>query len=107
MISSYPTEQEAIKIIEQVKGEPFKEYRKKWDKVNNFELQTDFPLFLHIELLYKCNFRCPMCTHGDPKLIKKYGYHERFKNDDVKKILEEGAKYGCPSVSFQGDNGLF
>lgn len=107
MINNYPTEQDAVKIIEDVKGEKFTEYRRKWNEVNNFNLETDFPLFLHIELLYKCNFKCPMCTHGDPNLIKKYGYHERFKNDDVKKILEEGSKYGCPSVSFQGDNEPF
>ena len=103
----FPTEQDAVKIIESIKGKKFSEYREKWKKINNFEIETDFPYFLHIELLYKCNFRCPMCTHGVPELFEKFSYHERFKEEDVDRVLKEGSKYGCPSVSFQGDNETF
>lgn len=106
-MEKFPTEQDAIKIIENIKGKKFSEYREKWKKINNFEIETEFPYFLHIELLYKCNFRCPMCTHGVPELFEKFAYHERFKKEDVDKVLKEGSKYGCPSVSFQGDNEPF
>ena len=26
--------------------------------------------------------------------MKKFGYHERFKKEDVNKVLKEGSKYG-------------
>ena len=45
----YKTESDAVKALVELKGENFKIYRKKWDQVNQFELETDFPMFLHIE----------------------------------------------------------
>ena len=34
-------------------GKKFSDYRKifEWDEVNNLNLETEFPLFLHVELL--------------------------------------------------------
>ena len=42
-MENFPTEREAIKIIESVKGKKFSEYREKWEKINKFELETEFP----------------------------------------------------------------
>lgn len=101
------TEQEVVESLVELKGEKFAQYRKQWGLVNNFELETDFPLFLHIEAIYKCNFKCPMCVLGNESLVEKFGYDERLKTEQIDKILKEGMKYGCPSVSFQGNNEPF
>ncbi len=101
------TESKAIENLIKVKGDIFKEYRKKWDKVNSFDLETDSPIFLQIEPNYKCNYKCPMCTQGDPKLIEKYGYEERLSTSDFKKIIKEAEKYKCPSIAIYGDNEPF
>jgi len=101
------TESEAVDLLAQVKGEAFVTYRKDWEKVNAFELETKFPMFLHIEPNYVCNFRCPMCTQGIPELKEKFGYDESLDTEDIRRILEEGRRYRCPSVSFQGDNEPF
>jgi len=103
----YKTESDAVKALVELKGENFKIYRKKWDQVNQLKLETDFPMFLHIETSYKCNFKCPMCVQGIPELKEKFGYPEKMTTEKITQILEEGKKYGCPSVSFQGDNEPF
>lgn len=104
---SYKTEAQAVEDLAEIFGPAFREYRKKWDLVSRFELETDFPMFLHIEPSYRCNLRCPMCTQGNPDLLEKYGYDEVLNTDDILKILKEGQANQCPSVSFQGDNEPF
>ena len=52
-------------------GKKFVDYRKKWDAANRFELVTDFPLFLHLELNQTCNFKCPHCIIGNKEIVKK------------------------------------
>ncbi|MCR9140716.1 MAG: radical SAM protein [bacterium] len=93
--------------LEKIKGPKFAEYRKKWDEVNRFEFESDFPMFLHIETSYKCNFRCPMCVQGIPALRDKFGYEEAMTTEKITGILKEAQKYNCPSISFQGDNEPF
>ncbi|ASP42403.1 radical SAM protein [Leptospira interrogans] len=106
-MENYKKESDAIKILARIKGPVFEEYRKRWDLVNNFELETEFPMFLHIETSFKCNFRCPMCVQGVPELKEKFGYKEKMTTESITKILLEGKKYNTPSVSFQGDNEPF
>lgn len=101
------TEAEAVKVLTDIKGPAFRKYRDEWDRANAFALETDFPLFLHIEPNYTCNFRCPMCTQGNPELKAKFGYEEQLTSVDIALILEQGKANGCPSVSFQGDNEPF
>jgi radical SAM protein with 4Fe4S-binding SPASM domain len=48
-----------------------------------------------------------MCVQGIPELRKKFGYIEKLKTEQIKKILEEGQRYNCPSISFHGDNEPF
>ena len=93
-----PVDRKLTKII----GPRFAEYRKRWNAANSFELETDFPLFLHIELAQVCNLRCPMCTQGIPELRKKYITKERLGWEAYTKIILEGEEYGCPSTSPQG-----
>lgn len=104
---SCKSEAEAVKVLAQLKGEAFVSYRERWDRANAFELESDFPLFLHIEPNYVCNFRCPMCTQGNPELKAKFGYEEQLTTADIAAILEQGRQNNCPSISFQGDNEPF
>ena len=104
---SINTEYKAIEALTELKGEEFVNYRERWDKVNSFELETDFPMFLQIEPNYKCNYKCPMCTQGDPKLIEKFGYQGGLTTKDIKRILDEAELYNCPSVAMYGDNEPF
>ena len=106
-MKNYKQESDAVQKLISIKGDDFLNYRKVWNEVNNFKLETDFPLFLHIEPSYKCNFRCPMCVQGIPELKRKFGYAEQITTEQIRKILVEGQKYNCPSISFQGDNEPF
>ncbi|MBF0244140.1 MAG: radical SAM protein [Planctomycetes bacterium] len=103
----FETEAMAVERLCQIKGDNFIAYRKRWDRANRFEEETDFPLFLHIEANNHCNFHCPMCTQGIPELKEKFGYRESLTTENILAILREGQAYGCPSISFQGDNEPF
>lgn len=105
--TDYRTEADAVAVLADLGGPAFRAYRERWEAVNRFELESEFPLFLHIEPNYQCNFRCPMCTQGSPELKAKFGYAERLTTADIAAILDEGARWGCPSISFQGDNEPF
>jgi len=102
------TEEDINKKLSKIIGQKFIDYRKKWDAVNNFELITDFPLFLHIELNQLCNYECPHCIIGNPDEVEKlYNKKENLTFDDYKRLVDEGANYKCPSISAQGDNEPF
>lgn len=103
----HKTEADAVAGLAEIGGAAFRAYRARWEAVNRFETETEFPLFLHVEPNYVCNFRCPMCTQGVPELKAKFGYDERLTTADVAAILAEGQRWGCPSISFQGDNEPF
>ncbi len=107
MQSKVKSEEAIVDELKEICGEKFVAYRNNWDKVNRFELETSFPMFLHVEPNYLCNFRCPMCTQGVPELKEKFGYSERLTTSDIERILNEGREAGCPSISFQGDNEPF
>jgi radical SAM protein with 4Fe4S-binding SPASM domain len=85
-------------------GGKFREYRNLWDKVNNFEKITDFPLFLQLDMNQECNFSCPHCIVGDKKVADKYYNGSPLTWDQYKNIIVEGEEHGCPSVSVQGNN---
>jgi len=94
--------------LSKILGKRFIEYRKKWDLANNLSLITEFPLFLHIELNQTCNYKCPHCIIGNPDEVSKlYNKEENLTFDQYKKIVDEGSKHGCPSITAQGDNEPF
>ena len=89
-------------------GKKFVDYRKKWDAANRFELVTDFPLFLHLELNQTCNFKCPHCIIGNNEIVKKYYKdNDEINFNDYKRIVDEGSDYNCPSIAPQGNNEPF
>ena len=88
-------------------GKKFEEYREKWNAANRFELETDFPLFLHLELNQICNLRCPSCPIGQPQAHAKYISSEKMGWNLYQKIILEGEKYDCPSMEPQGTNEPF
>ena len=88
-------------------GKKFEEYREKWNAANRFELETDFPLFLHLELSQIFNLRCPSCPICQPQAHAKYISSEKMGWNLYQKIILEGEKYGCPSMEPQGTNEQF
>ena len=88
-------------------GKKFEKYREKWNAANRFELETDFPLFLHLETSQICNLRCPSCPIGQPEAYTKYISSEKMDPSLYQKIILEGEKYGCPSMEPQGTNEPF
>ena len=103
-VSWYTSEEDVNDKLASILGERFVEYRKKWDLVNKFELQTEFPLYLEVEVNQICNLRCPMCSITIPKAREKYISEEHMNWDVYEKIILEGEKYGCPSMNPQGTN---
>ena len=85
-------------------GEKFETYRKKWDQVNLFELETEFPLFLQVETNQICNLTCPACPIGAPDAHEKYISQDKMPWSMYEKIILEGEKYNCPSLEPQGTN---
>ena len=88
-------------------GNDFADYRKKWDDVNNLNLVTDFPMFLHLDLHQYCNYKCPHCNISNEKLLLDQFNGEINLEMDFEKykiIVDEGAEHNCPSIEPQGTN---
>ncbi len=88
-------------------GKKFIDYRKKWDAVNKLEVVTDFPMFLHLDLIQTCNYNCTHCNIAHPKsLLESYNgkISENMDFEKYKKIVDEGSEYNCPSIEPQGLN---
>ena len=62
-------------------GEKFVNYRKTWDAANRFEVVTDFPLFLHVDMNQTCNYKCPHCIIAYQDEVDEY-YEGRNLNFD-------------------------
>ena len=103
-VSWYTTEEDVNEKLASILGERFVEYRKKWDLVNKFELQTEFPLYLEVELNQICNLRCPMCPITVPESREKYITDEHMSWETYEKIILEAEKFECPSLAPQGIN---
>ena len=71
-VTMHSIEDDVNERLTSILGDKFIDYRKKWDAVNKFELETEFPLYLQIELHQICNLRCPMCSIGVPDANTKY-----------------------------------
>ena len=101
------TDQDINAKLTEIIGKKFSDYRKVWDRANNFEIVTDFPLFLHLDMNQECNYKCPFCIIATPSEVADY-YEGKYLNfEDFKKIIDEGAEYNCPSLSPQGNNEPF
>ena len=103
-VQMYSTEDEVNSKLVAILGDKFKKYRENFTAASNFQLETDFPLYLNIELHQICNLKCPMCSIGDPNANEKYVTDQKMSWETYEKIILEGEKYGCPSVCPQGTN---
>lgn len=95
----------AENVLSKELGKKYTDYRKKWGKVSERELNTDFPMYLQIEHTGKCNLHCPGCVQGIN--ILRENYSKGFKSLDMnlyKKILREAKKYSCPSIAFHNND---
>ena len=96
----------AEKILSKKLGRKYVEYRKKWTKASKRKIVTDFPLYIQIENLGKCNLQCPACIHGTDVLREKYkkGIIKPLDIELYKKIINEAKEYNCPSISFHNND---
>lgn len=90
--------------LTRILGPKFAAYRAQWEKVNALDIVTDFPMFLQVDMNQTCNYKCPHCIVGTPELISDYYGPEEIDFDGFKRIVDEGAEHGCPSISPQGSN---
>jgi hypothetical protein len=49
-VRHFSTEDDINTKLGNIIGQKFVDYRKVWDAANRFEVVTDFPLFLHLEM---------------------------------------------------------
>ena len=103
-VKMHSKESEINDKLSSIIGDKFVEYRKKFDAVNKFEMETDFPLYMQIELHQICNLQCPMCSIGAPEANQKYVTDQKMSWETFEKIILECEKYQCPSLNPQGIN---
>ncbi len=103
----FASEEDVNSKLVSIIGKKFEDYRKKWNAVNRFELETDFPLFLQLETNQICNLMCPSCPIGQPEAHTKYISSDKMDWKLYEKIILEGEKHNCPSVEPQGTNEPF
>jgi radical SAM protein with 4Fe4S-binding SPASM domain len=91
-------------ILASIKGEAFREYRRKWDAAMAMELELSGPLHVDLELNFTCNLRCEMCVFSLSKdEIAKWGNSSKsISYEQAKKILDECKQNGAVSVGFSG-----
>lgn len=99
-VSNYSRHGDINDYLGEIIGPEFDEYREIWNKAHNLEIETNFPTYLSLETLMKCNYRCTMCTYSDPKEVKKIRYKEQLSDELYDKIIYEVNKHNCPSMGF-------
>lgn len=96
----------AERVLADMLGKDYVEYRKKWVKASRREIVTAFPLCIQIEHVGRCNLRCPVCIHGAEQLRKNYIRDIKAPLDIqlYKRVLDEVRKYRCPSMAFHNND---
>jgi len=97
-------EEEANEILCSVFGEKFRAYRRQWERASNFEVVTDYPMFLVLEAAYSCNLRCIHCVHGYDDLKAQWAYAHTMERPLYERVIDEAAAHGCPSLSLNNIN---
>jgi radical SAM protein with 4Fe4S-binding SPASM domain len=75
----------------------FEKYRRLWEQAAKYEVLTDFPLHLDIELAGVCNLRCDFCFQND-LITKPLGLMDM---DMYTKIIDEGKRSGLCAIKLQ------
>ena len=73
------TDHDVNEKLAQIIGKKFSDYRKEWDRANNLEVVTDFPLFLQLDMNQECNYKCPFCIIATPSEVADY-YEGKYLN---------------------------
>ena len=89
-VEMFSSEDEVNSKLVALLGEKFEKYRERFLQASNFQLETNFPLYLQIELHQICNLKCPMCSIGAPKANEKYITDEKMSWETYEKIILEG-----------------
>jgi len=85
-------------------GKKFIKYRETWDKVNKYELETDFPLFIQLDMDQVCNLTCGHCPLNSLDNLSDFYSSDKLSWEDYKSIIAEGEEHSCPSISHTGFN---
>ncbi|NJB69203.1 radical SAM protein with 4Fe4S-binding SPASM domain [Desulfobaculum xiamenense] len=84
----------------EILGERFVEYRRRWRMAERELVEFPFPLFLVMETVNTCNYRCIMCFRHSMPAPKP-----RVMPDDLfESVMAEAAAHGCPSLSVNWNN---
>lgn len=86
---------------EQHRSPEYWEYRRKWTEYPQQGITPEFPLCLDIETTNVCNLDCVMCPRTVYIARGTYGPIGMMDFDTYRRIIDEGAKYGLPSVKLQ------
>jgi radical SAM protein with 4Fe4S-binding SPASM domain len=81
-----------------LKGEGFREYRKRWKTASSMEREFDFPLFLVFETMFKCNLKCIMCYHSNANKTA-YEYDGMLPTEVFERIMKECSNNYSPSLT--------
>ena len=76
-----------LEVLSRQLGDKFDKYRDDWDRVNSFELETEFPISIDFETVSSCNLECVMCSLG----YKKNNRRKMADFNLFKKIIDEAA----------------
>jgi MoaA/NifB/PqqE/SkfB family radical SAM enzyme len=98
------TEDDINTKLGKIIGDKFVNYLKEWDKVNEFNLVTDFPLYIQFDTTQKCNFKCPHCIITDDDNLDKLFSKETISNEGFERIVDEASEHQCPSIALHGTN---
>ena len=101
-IRDYSIKEDVDEYLGNILGDKFKVYREKWSEVSRMGKELEFPPFLVLEPLWKCNLKCIMCLYSSPEKTSSLNYDEKMPWDMYEQILKEAAKYNLPSMSIGG-----
>lgn len=84
-------------LIAEIKGDRFREYRRRFHASGKGELKLDYPLDLSVEVVDWCNYECPYC----PRALDR-GSKARLDRQVFERMIDEYAEktQGLAAVGF-------
>jgi radical SAM protein with 4Fe4S-binding SPASM domain len=101
----YRGKADPLGLLGEILGEPFRDYRARWEAARARTLIPPFPLHVDYEILPGCNYRCPMCPMsggqgGGPG--GGVGQGQGLGVPLVKRLISDGASRGQAAMGFGG-----
>lgn len=78
-------------------GQPYLDYRRRWEAASRFEAAPPFPLHLDVDANYTCNLACIMCPLGASGFPVSYD-QKMLDIDLYERVIHEGAREGLAAV---------